>query len=279
MPFRFFGYFLVLILLLFIPAGNLGSDTGLTLTVYAAEIQNQLSVKSPTRIVIADQEVNLNDPGASLQINLPGVEGQPQVFNIPVTVEYQDGTTRYFGFVFNYQPRQVPSPTPEPTSEPTPEPLNLCDYEEDAPSCPYGGLQTCSGTWQDDGGVWICKYDDRVNPNCRDIRCNEPPASTPEPTAPPPGCGDYEFKYPDCDWDNQQVVEVWQDSCGEYQLRNAHTEPGQCGAPSDSEPPPEPSCSDDSYYCDENVGWLIHKHGGYWDGSECQYAFDWVEPC
>lgn len=34
---------------------------------------------------------------------------------------------------------------------------------------------------------------------------------------------------------------------------------------------------DDLYYCDENVGRIIHKYG-YWDNG-CQYAYDQEEPC
>lgn len=37
------------------------------------------------------------------------------------------------------------------------------------------------------------------------------------------------------------------------------------------------SCSDDQEYCDN--GRKIHKHGGYWDGEQCVYAFDDVGSC
>ncbi len=37
--------------------------------------------------------------------------------------------------------------------------------------------------------------------------------------------------------------EVWQDSCGVFQLRNVHTQPGQCGAPTQVSQPPAPSPS------------------------------------
>lgn len=42
---------------------------------------------------------------------------------------------------------------------------------------------------------------------------------------------------------------------------------------------PAPSCSDDLRYCDSNVGKTIHKTGGYWDGSQCVYAFVQEEAC
>src|SRR3989338_9557877 len=40
-----------------------------------------------------------------------------------------------------------------------------------------------------------------------------------------------------------------------------------------AQPAPPPSCSDDLKYCDESINKIVHKHGGYWDGSQCQYAF------
>lgn len=166
-------------------------------------------------ITIQDQQVDLSNPNASVNITLSGDPTQADTFNIPVVITYDDGSTRNLAYTFNYQP-------PQSTQPPGDQQQQTCDYEEDAGSCQYGGLQTCTGTWQ----AGICKYDDRVNPNCRNIRCNEPPAGS----QPPP-------------------------------------EPS----------PPGPSCSEDVYYCDN--GTTIHKHGGYWDGNECQYAFDPGESC
>ncbi len=40
--------------------------------------------------------------------------------------------------------------------------------------------------------------------------------------------------------------------------------------------PPQP-CEEDVQYCDGNT--MVHKHGGYWDGNQCVYAFDNVGQC
>lgn len=42
---------------------------------------------------------------------------------------------------------------------------------------------------------------------------------------------------------------------------------------------PTPSCPDDHNYCDTNTNRMIHKHGGYWDGNMCVYAFTDAGSC
>lgn len=341
-------------------------DAGYIKNVSSVRIHIKI-IKTVVKIMVGDQELDINNPDMPLQFHLPGQEGQPQQFLIPVTITYSDGSTRHSAFTFNYNPPPLPSPAPAPTPpticpyqenpqncpyggvrsckgvlrdvngeqtcvyddsgqvdpacqetcNPAPISCNLvreydecgsnggcfgveqegriysvkqyqgsscqqeyvcserencsakglkcenrqcvsipCDYEEDAQSCPYGGLQTCSGSIQ----RGECRYDSRINPNCRNRRCNQGP----------PACGDYQLKGPECDWGRKQVYEVYQDSCGNYDRRNYQTQPGQCGAPL--------QCSEDIYYCDS--GRTIHKYGGYWDGNTCQYAFDDIEqPC
>ncbi len=61
-------------------------------------------------------------------------------------------------------------------------------------------------------------------------------------------------------------------------------EPGEEAPDEPGEPPaelpvptPDPSCNDDVEYCDGDT--KIHKHGGYWDGNQCVYAFDPIGSC
>lgn len=170
-------------------------------------------------MTIQDQQLDLSVPNASVNITLSGDPNEAKTFNIPITITHDDGSTRYLAYTFNYV---VPS-TPQPAAQ-------TCDYEEDAPSCPNGGLQTCTGTWQEGE----CRYDSSIDPNCRNIRCNEAPAGSEPPPPPPPpepSCGDFEYKYWECDWDNQQTYDVYQDSCGNYDRRDYHVVEGLCGAP------------------------------------------------
>lgn len=105
----------------------------------------------------------------------------------------------------------------------------------------------------------------------------QPPPVPYQPPAPIPQGGDYTFRYPECDWNTNQVRDVYQDSLGNYQYRNYHTQPGACGALEVTGPSPTyptVSCSEDVTYFDSNVGQNIRKHGGYFDGSGCVYAFD-----
>src|SRR3989344_7698265 len=44
-------------------------------------------------------------------------------------------------------------------------------------------------------------------------------------------------------------------------------------------PPPAVSCPDDLRYCDTNINKIVYKHGGYWDGTQCIYAFDQEGAC
>lgn len=100
----------------------------------------------------------------------------------------------------------------------------------------------------------------------------------PEIPTPPQQC-DWNRLNPECDYGSKQVYDVEQNSCtGEYRRFNYHTQEGVCGAEAPTPPaPPAPaahSCPDDVTYCDAGTHTNIHKHGGYWDGSTCVYAFD-----
>lgn len=106
-----------------------------------------------------------------------------------------------------------------------------------------------------------------------------PPTYTqpaPTYTQPAPRGGDFSFRYPECDWATNQVVDIYQDSLGNYDRRNYHTQPGACGAPDVTQytqPEPNP-CTEDVIYFDPNAGRNIHKYGGYLSGNSCVYAFD-----
>lgn len=111
---------------------------------------------------------------------------------------------------------------------------------------------------------------------------------TPTYTQPTPRGGDFSFRYPECDWNSHQVYDVYQDSLGNYDRRNYHTQPGACGAAEAysqpvSTPAQIPTCSEDVTYWDPNAGNNIRKHGGYYesyhplsDSQGCVYAFDRV---
>lgn len=84
---------------------------------YIANIEIQSSIlKKATRINIADQEFNLEDPYFFL--HLPGIERQSQQFQIPVVITYSDGQTLHTALTFNYNP--VVQPSSLPTSNSTP---------------------------------------------------------------------------------------------------------------------------------------------------------------
>ncbi len=222
-------------------------------------------------IIIQDQNIDLSNPSAQINISLPGNPAEAQTFNIPITITYDDSSTRYLAFTFNYQPPSIP-PTPEPT------PLaETCDYEENVGSCQYGGLQTCTGSWQEG----ICKYNGGIDPNCRNIRCNEPPPQQQR-------CEEIHLRN-ECVGCNESQ-KVYQKYCnggisgdpyaGDRQYDSACS--SWCASSQPPPPPPPPpsqSCNDDVRYCDENVGRIIHKHGGYYDGRSCQYAYDQEDVC
>lgn len=210
-------------------------------------------------MTIQDQRIDLSDPNASVNITLSG-DAQT---SIPIVITYDDGSTRYLTYTFNYKP--PPAPTPQ-----------TCDYEEEASSCPNNGLQTCTGIRKEEDGEIKCKYDGSVDPNCRNIRCNEPPPQQQR-------CEQIHLRN-ECVGCNESQ-KVYQQYCnggisgdpyaGERQSDSACS--SWCASSQPPPPPPPPSCSDDVYYCDN--GTTIHKHGGYWDGSQCQYAFDPGDPC
>ena len=94
-----------------------------------------------------------------------------------------------------------------------------------------------------------------------------------------PSCGDFTFRYPECDWGAQKVREVWQDSCGVYQYRNVHSEPGQCNAPSSQ--PSQPSQPRTVNTCVGQKSWdnLVTElqmagYNGSWDEGSAVAAFN-----
>ncbi|HCB22368.1 hypothetical protein A3H81_00985 [Candidatus Daviesbacteria bacterium RIFCSPLOWO2_02_FULL_38_18] len=270
------------------------------------------------RITIQDREVDLRSPSAQVNLSLPGNPSYPQTFHIPITITYDDGSTRNVGFVFNYRPKQT------------------CPYQEDPQNCPYGGTRNCTGTDEGQG----CHYNSEVDPACSET-CNSAPV--------PRGCYDSQdfSEYVRCGGCGEEIWACYDEdgkherrfyggdtagyctgpdqcgqsqppqSCEERHIRNeciscntsqkvyqrfcggqeagdpyagGSQGDGACGDwCSQSQPPPEPepepqnqpSCDEDVYYCDENQHYYIHKHGGYQDGNTCQYAFDvlYDEPC
>ncbi|MBI2335059.1 hypothetical protein HYU96_04675 [Candidatus Daviesbacteria bacterium] len=211
------------------------------------------------RITVQDQEIDLNDPGAKINIRLNGEKSQ----SIPIVITYDDGSTRYLGFIFNYEP------------PPAPPPAQTCPYQEDPQNCPYGGTRSCTGTWQ--GGV--CKYDGAVDPACSET-CNQAPA--------PRGCYDSQdfSEYVRCGGCGEEIWACY-DEDGRHEkafyggdTAGYCTGPDWCGQsqpPPESQPEPEPSCDENVYFCED--GTVVHKYGGYWDGGSCQYYFDRLEPC
>lgn len=97
-----------------------------------------------------------------------------------------------------------------------------------------------------------------------------------------PSCGDFTFRYPECDWNTRQVREVWQDSCGNYQYRNVHTEPGQCNAPSSqSSQPAQPSQPRMVNTCVGQKSWdnlvtelQLAGYNGSWDEGSAVAAYN-----
>lgn len=215
-------------------------------------------------LTIQDQQIDLSNPDASVNITLSG-DAQS---SIPIVITYDDGSTRYLTYTFNY--------TPPPTPESVPQ---TCDYEENASGCPNGGLQTCTGKEQrEEDGKINCKYDASVDPNCRNIRCNEPPPQQQR-------CEQIHLRN-ECVGCNESQ-KVYQQYCnggisgdpyaGERQDDSACSSWCASSQPPPEPPPPPPAECEDVYYCDN--GTTIHKHG-YHDGNTCQYAWDDIgDPC
>ncbi len=123
-----------------------------------------------------------------------------------------DGNTEYLG------------------SEPLPQAPSGGDFSYRYPECDWDSHQVYE-VYQDSAGNY-----DRRNYQTQPGQCG---ASTPVSQPASPQGGDFSYRYPECDWDAKQVREVWQDSAGNYQYRNIHTQPGQCGASTTvSAPPP-----------------------------------------
>jgi len=56
-------------------------------------------------IIIDDQEITPDRFQYSFGLNLKGEEGIPGTFNIPIKINYSDGTSNYSAFTFDYQPQ------------------------------------------------------------------------------------------------------------------------------------------------------------------------------
>lgn len=121
--------------------------------------------KQPVSISIQDQQVDLNDPNATVNITLSA--DSPSV---PIIITYDDGSTRYLAYTFNYKP----PPTPEP-SEPS-----CGDYQYIGAECDWDRRQVYE-VYQD-----ACSNYDRRNYQTQHGQCGAPTAYEP----PPPECED-----------------------------------------------------------------------------------------
>ena len=80
----------------------------------------EIAPKTVTSIKINDQEVDLES--LTLDLHLPGTNGQAQNFAIPIEITYSDGTTKHLAYNFNYN---LPGQTTPPailTARPNPVP-------------------------------------------------------------------------------------------------------------------------------------------------------------
>lgn len=248
-------FFFVALLLLFYPSPTHFPKTSLTVSqVLAAATQN--ITKRVASLTIQDQQVDLNDPNATVNITLSA--DSPSV---PIVITYDDGQTRYLAYTFNYKPPAQPAPA-------------FCSNEDFATAC-WQGAQcqeenqesadtACS---QNHGAGSVCTRS-TGQPNTHDDGCTIMTEPAPPPPAAPsePSCGEYQYVRAECDWGRQQVYEVYQDACGNYDRRNYQTQPGQCGARPVSTAPGCNSSDDFSEYvrcggCGEEV-WACYDEDG-----------------
>lgn len=184
-------------------------------------------------MTIGDQQIDLSVPNASVNITLSGDPNEAKTFNIPITITYDDGTTRNIGYTFNYQPPPsvTPSPSPACSSDIDCADGNACTYDSCIDGqCEYSNKSEGEVCLRDPGTYEPTKTCDAYGSCSQSVGGSQPPPSEPPPP-PEPSCGDFEYKYWECDWGSQQTYDVYQDSCGNYDRRDYHIVEGLCGAP------------------------------------------------
>lgn len=207
-------------------------------------------------MTIQDQQIDLSNPNASVNITLSGDSTQ-----IPIIITYDDGSTKYLAYTFNYKAPSQPAPA-------------FCSNEDFATACWQGAQcqeenqssadDACS---QNHGSGSRCTRS-TGQPNTHDDGCTmvTEPLPVPPTTPPEPSCGEYQYIRAECDWGRQQVYDVYQDSCGNYDRRNYQIQPGQCGATPISTTPGCNSSNDFSEYvrcggCGEEI-WACYDEDG-----------------
>lgn len=209
-------------------------------------------------MTIQDQQIDLSAPNASVNITLSG-----DSTSVPIVITYDDGTTRYLAYTFNY----VAPPTPAPA---------FCSNEDYSTACWQGAecreenqASADSACSQNHGADSVCTRS-TGQPNTHDDGCTMVSEPAPPPPPPPePSCGNFEYKYWECDWGQQQVYDVYQDTCGNYDRRDYRREPGECGAPPVSTAPGCNSSDDFSEYvrcggCGEEI-WACYDEDGRYE--------------
>lgn len=86
-----------------------GSDKILNADSYPIIIKK--APKRIKKITFNNQELDLLNPISS--IHLPGTISQAQGFDLPLVIEYSDGSNKYLSYHINYQPKANQSPSPE----------------------------------------------------------------------------------------------------------------------------------------------------------------------
>lgn len=129
-------------------------------------------------LTIQDQQVDLSDPKASVNITLSG-DAQTSV---PIVITYDDGSTRYLAYTFNYVPPSTLAP------------VTPCSNEDFATAC-WQGAQ-CQGENQESadsacsqnhGAGSVCTRSTGQS-NAHDDGCTVVTEPAPPPPPPPPSC-------------------------------------------------------------------------------------------
>jgi hypothetical protein len=236
--------------------------------------------KQVVSVKVNDQLLAL-DGSEKITITLPGSPDKPQLFTIPILIQYSDGSTKNLIMKFNYTP---PIPTPAGQTNwcvrkecDTAIGKLVCIIQEPDGSERVGSPtdEACGKTTQPRTVIDWC-YKKECDTSIGKMVCYKKFSDGTEEIGSPTdeACKACPQPYPQCggtvglenfSTSNTILVTPICDSFGNV-INYDKKDLGNRG-----------ECCDDLYYWDPNVAQCIHKWSPNDASPNCKYAFDWVE--
>lgn len=227
--------------------------------IFGQPVSEEKPIKKEVVSINVDGSPVVLDGSSGVDISLQGTIGTAGVFEIPVVIEYSDGSIKAFKLRFNYSPQQEQAQEPEV--------VDWCSKKE----CDTAiGKLVCYKKYSDGREEISEPTDERCSSTVAPTG-GEVPAEKTIPTQ-GPTC-ENKFQYNECIGCNMSRP-VYRNTC----TQGWSTGPNQNGTECSSYcKAATPGSCDDLHYFDPGVNSCIHKHSPNDPYPDCRYVFDYVD--